>query len=212
MSSEQMYKEKYLKYKKKYSTLKKQIDGGAGSSYFKQMVLATGSLGSQTSRGKRTVSNLFLKALEIRSSVKKMTEDLRSFNTYYKDATESDREAFASYKIRLGTEKNPKYYVLSYPQILKFITLLHEPYNQTLIEFDKNLIVYDNTQNIDSDFIPGEKVSYSDWHRVATDINDNYASMSGSIYQGRNTGIVKTNSKPGLPAPAGPAGPTGPPS
>lgn len=193
MSSEQMYKEKYLKYKKKYSTLKKQIDGGAGSSYFKQMVLATGSLGSQTSQGKRTVSNLFLKARGLYNSVQTMKDDLKSFIDTYNTASTQSRKDFTTYDI----EYNKKHYTLSYLEILKFISLIHRPYSEIFNKINEGLQLdtigkINGNGNYDGKLIstpefPKNEISIGEWFEIATDINDNYASMTGSISKTRTT-------------------------
>jgi hypothetical protein len=192
MSSELMYKEKYLKYKEKYFKLKKDSVGGIGSSWTKQAILKTGSfLGSQTSQGKRNVSNLFLKALELDSSIKKIKKDLANFKDFYDEAVKGDRESFGSYNIHFG--ENPdgthKLFNLKYSEIIKFISLIHTPYEHALGTLNDKLVL--DTSDLKSEPIfPKEKeLMMSDWHRIATDINDNFASMTGSIYQTKSSGV-----------------------
>ena len=198
MSSELMYKEKYLKYKKKYFKLKKDSVGGIGSSWTKQAILATGKvLGSQTSQGKRNVSNLFLNALELDNSIKKMKDDLIKFQKLYNEAIKGDRESFGSYNIHFGENPDGTHilYNLKYSEIIKFISLIRTPYEKAIGSLNDE-IVLDTSKLESTPAFPKEKeLMISDWHRIATDINDNFASMTGSIFQSKSSGVSIAKNK-----------------
>jgi hypothetical protein len=195
MSSELMYKEKYLKYKEKYFKLKTQMAGeplfgssigsNSSSSLGKRAMLYTGSVFDSGSASKLAISDLYSEAEKLFNFRLQIIDSIQKVEKLAISAGGKANTKFIGMKFRINDEGEEK--ELTYQEMINFIGSITSYYKN----LDNNSQQKNQSSSNDNGLLAMSptfltkyktkedlvRISLVDWNMLAKSINTNYANF-----------------------------------